>query len=42
MDNDWIVGLRLHSAASKVETSLKFDSQPINLPNNLLTISMVY
>lgn len=38
MDNDWIVGLRLHSASTKVETSLKFDSQPIKLPNNLLTI----
>lgn len=42
MDNNWTVGLRLHSAASLVETSLKFDSQPINLPNNLLTIPMVY
>ena len=42
MDNDWTVGLRLHSAASLVETSLKFDSQPINLPNSLLTIQVGY
>lgn len=42
MDNNWIVGLRLHSAASLVETSLKFDSQPIKLPNNLLTIQKKY
>lgn len=42
MNNGWIVGLRLHSAASLVETSLKFDSQPIHIPNNLLTISRRY
>lgn len=42
MDNDWIVSLRLHSAASLVETSLKFDSQPVLLPDSLLQMSINY
>ncbi|MBZ4249212.1 HaeIII family restriction endonuclease, partial [Streptococcus pneumoniae] len=42
MDNNWVVGLRLHSAATLVETSLKFDSQPISIPQNLLIISVQY
>lgn len=42
MDNNWTVALRLHSASSKVETSLKFDSQPITIPDNFLTISIPY
>ncbi|WP_278043463.1 HaeIII family restriction endonuclease [Streptococcus agalactiae] len=42
MDNEWVVGLRLHSAASLVETSLKFDSQPEQIPNNLLVINKTY
>ncbi|HGQ6419347.1 TPA: HaeIII family restriction endonuclease [Streptococcus pneumoniae] len=42
MDNNWVVGLRLHSAANLVETSLKFDSQPISIPQNLLIISVQY
>ncbi|WP_017767738.1 HaeIII family restriction endonuclease [Streptococcus agalactiae] len=42
MDNDWTVGLRLHSADSLVESSLKFDSQPINLPSTLLIIHNSY
>ncbi|GFH40268.1 HaeIII family restriction endonuclease [Lactococcus insecticola] len=42
MDNNWEVSLRLHSAASKVETSLKFDSQPLKLPSSLKKISKSY
>lgn len=42
MNHNWTVGLRLHSAASLVETSLKFDSQPIQIPNSLLTIQIPY
>ena len=42
MDNNWTVALRLHSASSTVENSLKFDSQPISIPNNILTISNPY
>lgn len=42
MNNDWVVGLRLHSAASLVETSLKFDTQPIEIPNTLQTLKRTY
>ncbi|MDC0811236.1 HaeIII family restriction endonuclease [Lactococcus petauri] len=42
MDNDWAVSLRLHSAASLVETSLKFDSQPISLPSELQIFRVNY
>lgn len=42
MNNDWVVGLRLHSAASLVETSLKFDTQPIKIPNTLQTLKRTY
>nr|WP_288295140.1 HaeIII family restriction endonuclease [uncultured Granulicatella sp.] len=42
MDNDWIIGLRIHSAASRVETSLKFDTQPIRLPVELVPIVVQY
>ncbi|WP_413489843.1 HaeIII family restriction endonuclease [Carnobacterium divergens] len=42
MDNNWTVGLRLHSAASLVETSLKFDSQPIELPQSLIVSTYNY
>lgn len=42
MNNDWVVSLRLHSAASLVETSLKFDSQPVRLPSSLLKITINY
>lgn len=42
MNNDWVVGLRLHSASSLVETSLKFDTQPIKIPNTLQTLKRTY
>lgn len=42
MDNEWIISLRLHSASSMVETSLKFDSMPIKLPDALRKFILSY
>lgn len=38
MDNGWQFSFRLHSASTKVETSLKFDIQLIGLPASVIMI----
>ena len=41
-DAGWQLSFRLHSASSKVESSLKFDINLIGRPNNLQTISLFW
>ena len=40
-DNGWKLGFRIHSADSFVKTSLKWDIQPLSLPDNLYTYKFV-
>ncbi len=35
LDNGWALSFRIHNASSKIESSLKFDINLINLPKNL-------
>lgn len=39
MNNGWQFNLRIHSAATKVETSLKFDVQAIGVPATIISIN---
>jgi hypothetical protein len=38
MDNGWQFSFRIHNAATKVETSLKFDIQIIGMPTTIISI----
>lgn len=42
MDGGWQFGLRLHTASSKIEPSLKFASSALGLPSSLVTIHCPY
>lgn len=39
LDNGWQFSFRIHNAATKVETSLKFDIQIIGMPASIITIN---
>ena len=38
LNNGWQLSFRIHNAATKVETSLKFDIQFIGMPVSVLTL----
>ncbi len=38
MDGGWQFSFRIHNAATKVETSLKFDIQIIGMPTTIISI----
>lgn len=42
LDNGWQFSFRIHSAATLVETSLKFDIQLIGMPTSMMTINCVW
>lgn len=42
LDNGWQFSFRIHSAATLVETSLKFDIQLIGMPTSIMTINCVW
>lgn len=42
MDGGWQFGLRLHTASSKIESSLKFASSALGLPSSLVTVHCSY
>ncbi len=42
MDNGWQFSFRIHNAATKVETSLKFDIQIIGMPATIISINCVW
>lgn len=42
MDEGWHFTFRIHNAATKVETSLKFDVQIIGMPTTILTINCIW
>jgi len=42
MDGGWQFGLRLHTASSKIESSLKFASSALGLPSSLVTMHCPY
>jgi hypothetical protein len=42
MNEGWQFGLRLHTASSKIESSLKFASSALGLPSSLVTIHCPY
>lgn len=39
MDGGWQFSFRIHNAATKVETSLKFDIQIVGMPTTILTVN---
>ena len=39
MDGGWQFSFRIHNAATKVETSLKFDIQIVGMPTTIITIN---
>lgn len=42
MDGGWQFSFRIHNAATKVETSLKFDIQIVGMPTAILTINCLW
>ena len=40
MDNCWVISFRIHNASSHVETSLKFDIQPIEQPADIFYLDV--
>ena len=42
LDNGWQFSFRIHSAATLVETSLKFDIQLIGMPTSIMTINCMW
>lgn len=42
MDGGWQFSFRIHNAATKVETSLKFDIQILGMPTAILTINCLW
>ena len=38
MDGGWQFSFRIHNAATKVETSLKFDIQIVGMPTTIISI----
>lgn len=42
LDNGWQFSFRIHSASTKVETSLKFDIQLIGMPTSIMTINCMW
>lgn len=44
LDNDWALSFRIHNASSRIEPSLKFDINLINLPKNLFknTLNIIH
>ena len=42
MDGGWQFSFRIHNAATKVETSLKFDVQIVGMPATIITINCMW
>lgn len=42
MDGGWQFSFRIHNAATKVETSLKFDIQIVGMPTTIITINCIW
>ncbi len=40
LDNDWVFSMRIHSASSRIEASLKFDVSLLKAPSSLFSVNL--